>query len=122
MGAQGTATLNFGAFPGSSVTSVDVAAPGIISTSAVEAWIRPVATVDHTAEDHIIVPMRVVGQYLSDGNIRIYGINTNDVQPPLETVAVYPLTTVASRTYLTQRRQQNAPMLVGLYNVWWVWN
>jgi len=109
MGAQGTATLDFGVFPGSSVTSVDVAAAGLISTSAVEAWIRPVATADHTVEDHIIVPMRVVGQYLSDGNIRIYGINANDVIPPQEDVS--PATV-----------RQNAPMLVGQYNVWWVWN
>jgi hypothetical protein len=118
MGAQGTATLDFGAFPGSSVTSVDVAAVGIISSSAVEAWIRPVATADHTVEDHIIVPMRVVGQYLSDGNIRI---NTNDVMPPQE-----ELPNISKRPLILRNNRrpirQPSPMLVGQFNVWWVWN
>lgn len=119
MGAQGTAVLDFGAFPGSSVTSVDVVATGVISTSAVEAWVRPVASADHSVEDHIIAPMRVVGQYLSDNNIRIYGINTNDVLPPLE-----PITkSRAGRTSkVAELDRQPAPMLVGQFNVWWVWN
>jgi hypothetical protein len=122
MGAQGTATLDFGAFPGSSVTSVDVVATGVISTSAVEAWIRPVATADHTAEDHVAVPLRVVGMYLSDNNIRIWGFNANDVMPPMESL---PLTrqfnTSTTRPEVLLARQ-NPPMLVGQYNVWWVWN
>lgn len=120
MGAQGTATLDFGAFPGSSVTSVDVVATGVISTSAVEAWIRPVASADHTVEDHIIAPMRVVGQYLSDNNIRIYGININDVMPPFEEQRLVITGTGARKK--TNITRQNAPMLVGQYNVWWVWN
>lgn len=122
MGAQGTATLDFGAFPGSSVTSVDVVATGVISTSAVEAWIRPVASADHTVEDHVIAPMRVVGQYLSDNNIRIYGINTNDVMPPIEAITrlrtMIPTTTSRGQEF----DRQPAPMLVGQYNVWFVWN
>lgn len=124
MGAQGTAVLDFGAFPGSSVTTVDVVASGVISTSAVEAWIRPVASADHTAEDHMVVPMRVVGSYLSDGNIRIMGFNTNDVMPPEEVQPASPRAR-ESGTYLrlkSKRDRQNAPMLVGQYNVWWVWN
>lgn len=124
MGAQGTAVLDFGAFPGSSVTSVDVVTTGVTSTSAVEAWVRPVASADHTVEDHIIAPIRVVGQYLSDNNIRIYGINSNDVMPPMEQVIdnrhSTPVT-VAARPLVRQQRQ-GSPMLVGQYNVWWVWN
>jgi hypothetical protein len=123
MGAQGTATLDFGVFPGSSVTSVDVAATGVVSTSAVEAWIRPVASADHTVEDHIIAPMRVVGQYLSDNNIRIYGINANDVLPPLELMSI-PIQAIESVSAVRVEKfeRQNPPMLVGQYNVWWVWN
>jgi hypothetical protein len=121
MGAQGTAILNFGAFPGSSVTSVDVAATGVVSTSAVEAWIRPVASADHTVEDHIIAPMRVVGQYLSDNNIRIYGINTNDVMPPQIETPNFEKEPLNNRPNKGLTRE-NAPMLVGQFNVWWVWN
>ena len=121
MGAQGTAVLDFGAFPGSSVTSVDVAASGVGSTSAVEAWIRPVASADHTVEDHITTPMRVVGQYLSDNNIRIYGINTNDILPPEEVVPNPGKRPLINRNNRLSKRDP-APMLVGQYNVWWVWN
>lgn len=123
MGAQGTATLDFGVFPGSSVTSVDVVATGVISTSAVEAWIRPETSADHSDADHIAANMRIIGHYLSDGNIRIWGLNNNDVTPPLEPMPITGSTDVASAT----RRQesiarQNAPMLVGIFNVNWVWN
>jgi hypothetical protein len=121
MGAQGTATLDFGAFPGSNVTSVDVAATGVISTSAVEAWIRPEATADHTDGDHVIAPMRIIGHYLSDNNIRIWGINDNDVIPPLEPLTLSRSSTAAARPE-SQFGRQNSPMLVGLYKVNWVWN
>jgi len=119
MGAQGTAVLDFGIFPGSSVTHVDVVATGVTSTSAIEAWIRPVASVDHTVEDHSVSPLRVVGQYLSDNNIRIWGFNTNSVIPPLE-----PINNRGPNQLHTKKvlRRQNSPMLVGQYNVWWVWN
>ena len=78
MGAQGTASLDFGAFPGSSITQVDVNSAGIISTSAIEAWIRPVTTADHTDIDHIAAPIRVTAMYLSNDNMRIFGINQVD--------------------------------------------
>ena len=76
MGATGTATLDFGAFPGKSDTSVDVATGGVVVTSLVEAWIKPVATADHSADEHMLETIKVFGTYLSDGNIRIYGFNT----------------------------------------------
>lgn len=123
MGAQGTATLDFGAFPGSSVAYVDVAAPGVVAGSAVEAWIRPVATADHTDTDHVAAAMKVVGQYLSDGNLRIYGINDNDVIPPLEPQPprADQATGITPGTGGSLGRQPS-PMLVGLFSVWWVWN
>jgi len=121
MGAQGTATLDFGAFPGSNVASVDVNTAGVISTSAIEAWIRPVATADHTDADHIAVPMKVTGMFLSNDNIRIVGINTNDVVPPIEN---QPNAGPGSklRSPFVRPDRQNAPMLVGQFSVWWVWN
>jgi hypothetical protein len=121
MGAQGTAVLDFGAFPGSNVAYTDVAAPGIIATSAVEAWIRPEATADHTDTDHVAANMRVVAQYVSDGNVRIYGLNNNDVTPPEERTAAPEKRPLTLRHNLTTTRQ-NAPMFVGLFNINWVWN
>jgi len=117
MGATGTATINFGSFPGSNVAFVDVVAAGVISTSLIEAWIRPATTVDHTDADHVVAPMKVVGVFLSAGNIRIYGINQNDVIPPLE---LQPAARATLRTNVRLARQ-NSPMFVGQYDVNWAW-
>lgn len=120
MGAQGTAVLDFGVFPGSNVAIVDVAAVGVISTSAIEAWIRAEATADHTDMDHVAAAMKVVGAFLSDDNIRIYGINTNDVITPVELRPSQDNQQALRGTVNWDR--QNAPMLVGQFNVHWCWN
>lgn len=125
MGAQGTATLDFGVFPGASDAVVDTAATGVISTSLVEAWVLPVATADHTVDEHMVETIRVTGQYLSDGNIRIRGVNTNAVLPPEEPIpAAHPgrgtqINQGASRLPLERAA---APRLVGSFSVAWVWN
>jgi hypothetical protein len=50
---QGTTTVNFGAFPGASDASVAVTGQaGILANSLAEAWIFPVATADHSADEH----------------------------------------------------------------------
>lgn len=51
---QGTATINFGAFPGSNEASVAVTGQGSIgATSKVEAYMMADdTTADHTASDH----------------------------------------------------------------------
>jgi hypothetical protein len=50
----GTATINFGAFPGSNEATVVVSGQGTISaTSKAEAWVMgDDSTADHTARDH----------------------------------------------------------------------
>jgi hypothetical protein len=114
--------LDFGAFPGSNVAYVDVVTAGVIATSAVEAWIRPVASADHSAEDHVVAPMKVTGMYVSDGNIRIYGVNTNDVIPPLEAQPLHRQVATSTARPEVNLARQNAPRFVGQFNVWWVWN
>lgn len=52
----GTATADFGTFPGTTMTSVAVAGQaGILVGSTVKAWIRASATADHTADEHIVL-------------------------------------------------------------------
>lgn len=54
MGAQNTTTVNFGAFPGPSEAEVVVTGQtGILADSLVEARIWPVATADHSEDEHI---------------------------------------------------------------------
>jgi hypothetical protein len=85
MGAQGTATLDFGAFPGKSDASVNVTGQtGIVSGSLVEAWIRPVDTVDHTADEHMLETFQVFAATIVAGTgFTIYGFNTSQLSDSL---------------------------------------
>jgi hypothetical protein len=77
--ATGTATLDFGAFPGKSDASVAVTGQAaIVSGSLVEAWIRPVATADHTADEHMLETLSVfAGNIVAATGFTIYGFNTS---------------------------------------------
>lgn len=81
MGAQGTTTINFGAFPGKSDTSVDITGQtGILSSSLVEAWIRPVATADHSVDEHMLETIKIIAGNIIEGTgFTIYGFNTSEV-------------------------------------------
>jgi hypothetical protein len=104
MGAQGTAVLNFGAFPGTSETTADVTGQsGFTSTSLAEAWVVPKATADHTADEHVVEALDVMAAHQADGTIRIYG----SVRPFAQTLASAP----------AQRHR-----LYGQWTVGWVWN
>ena len=78
--ATGNATLNFGAFPGSSDTSVAVTGQtGITTSSFVEAWLVPTATADHSADEHIVETIKVIaGNIVNGTGFTIYGVNTGD--------------------------------------------
>lgn len=57
---SGIATLDFGSFPGSVSATVTVAATDPFDPNAeIDAWVIPVATADHTADEHIADPPRV---------------------------------------------------------------
>jgi hypothetical protein len=61
MGATGTATLNFGAAPGTNTATATVTGQtGILSNSVAEAWFMGVdSTADHNAYEHMIMPLAV---------------------------------------------------------------
>ena len=73
--ATGTATLDFGAFPGATDTSLAVTGQAaIVSGSLVEAWIRPVATADHSADEHWVESLHVsAGLIVAGTGFTIYG-------------------------------------------------
>lgn len=85
MATTGVATLDFGAFPGKSDASVDVTGQaGIVSGSLVEAWIRPVATSDHSADEHMVETLKVVaGNIVAGTGFTIYGFNTSQLNEPV---------------------------------------
>lgn len=79
----GTGTLDFGAFPGKSDAFVDVVSAGALTTSNVTAWIRPIATTDHTADEHWLESIRVFGVCEVNGTVRIYGRNDSEINSML---------------------------------------
>lgn len=131
--ASGAATLNFGAFPGSSHATVDVTGQAtILSTSLVEAWLFPAATADHSADEHIIETLKVIaGPPTAGVGFTIHGINTSQLSEP---VANESLLGRFSGTGQAQGRGQGQPgesaapvgggrgtRLYGLWSVGWVW-
>jgi hypothetical protein len=82
--ATGTAILDFGAYPGATDASVAVTGQGSIAAgSLVEAWIRPVATADHSVDEHRVEEMDIRADTIVAGtgftiwgktrNFRLYG-------------------------------------------------
>jgi hypothetical protein len=68
MGAQGTATVDFGAWPGKThATAAVTGQAGIVAGSLVEAWIRPEATADHSEDEHMVENLNVVARDIVAG-------------------------------------------------------
>jgi hypothetical protein len=72
--ATGTATINFGAFPGATDTSLPVTGQATIAAgSLVEAWVRPVATAEHNADEHWVEEIQVTaGNIVAGTGFTIY--------------------------------------------------
>ena len=126
MGTQGTTTINFGVFPGSSDTSVAVTGQAtILSGSLVEAWLSPVATADHTADEHLVETIRVMaGNVVAGTGFTIYAVNTSQLNEPLTSAGAGNFRSAATTVY-----GASAPSVGGIgtriYGQWsvaWVWN
>ena len=62
MGATGSTTATFGAYPGADATSVAITGQaGILAGSKVEAWLDPTqaATADHSPDEHLAADLDV---------------------------------------------------------------
>lgn len=112
MGAQGTTTVNFGAFPGASDTSVVVTGQGsILSGSLVEAWIFPTATADHSADEHWVECIQVMaGNVVASTGFTIYARNATPEQ------------TAQTMSGTFSPQPTNGTRLYGQWTVAWCWN
>lgn len=128
MGAQGTASIDFGAFPGASDAAVAVTGQtGIVGGSLVEAWVFPAATADHTVDEHMVETFRVFAHDITPGSgFLISGFNTSQLNEPL--CPVYGLTSgLAGSAPIGQGLQQPqqgglGTRIYGVWNLAWVWN
>lgn len=112
MATQGTTTIDFGAFPGKSDASVAITGQGgIVAGSAVEAWLRPVTTADHSVDEHLIDGPRIIaGNIVAGTGFTIYGF-TNDF---------HQITRLPGSS--EGGLNNNAPLCYGQWTVGWVWN
>lgn len=110
--ATGTAVLDFGVFPGKSDASVAVTGQAaIVAGSLVEAWIRPVASADHTADEHMLETLKVFAAAIVAGTgFTVYGVNTSEVN---EEVAVEDINSPTGGGRGTR--------IYGQFNVAWAW-
>lgn len=123
MGAQGTATVDFGAFPGASDASVSVTGQAAILAAShlAEAWLIPVATPDHSADEHLVEKLRVVAGPITDGvGFTIYAFAPDGAAGgdalPLE------LARAGSGALKNYQPRGGAGMAYGQWSVAWVWN
>jgi hypothetical protein len=81
----GQTTVNFGAFPGSSDTSVTITGQtSIASGSRVFASITPVATADHSADEHVVETIDVyAGNIVAGTGFTIYAKNNSQLNEPV---------------------------------------
>ena len=112
MGATGVAEVDFGAHPGKSDTSVAVTGQGaIVSGSLVEAWIRPVASAEHTADEHLVENIKIVaGNIVAATGFTIYAFNDTPHFPGSDKVDGYFCVTPT-----------NSSRLYGKWEVNWAW-
>jgi hypothetical protein len=84
-GNTGTATLDFGAFPGASDASVAVTGQAsIVAGSIVQAWLRPEDTADHLADEHMVETINIFAGNIVDGTgFTIYGFNYSQMNEPV---------------------------------------
>jgi len=114
MGAQGTAVVDFGAFPGKSDTSVVITGQGsIASGSLVEAWI--------SADEHLADPPFIVaGAVVAGTGFTIYALcDTLNLVAPVD-----PHTARGSGSNVDNPTCNIPPfpMPYGQWNVAWAWN
>ena len=59
--ATGTATIDFGAWPGGNTCELAITGQAaILTTSLVEAFIMGDSTADHNVDEHLLAPFRLV--------------------------------------------------------------
>jgi len=124
-GAAGVAEIDFGAFPGGSDASVTITGQTrIASTSAVQAWLQPAATADHTADEHRVETITVTAGNITPGvGFKIYASNSSQLYEPLTMSSPSRFRTAAATVYGYQERSAGGrgTRISGVWSVGWRW-
>lgn len=127
MATTGTGTIDFGAFPGAADADLVITGQAaIVAGSYVEAWIRPVATSDHTVGEHVTETIRVIAHSIVAGTgFTITAINTSQLAEPLESMGAgqRDVALLAGRTIgsAAPNRGGAGTLIYGTWTVAWVW-
>ena len=125
-GAQGVTTIDFGAFPGASDTSLAITGQaGIDSGSVVTAWLQPTDTDDHTADEHRVETISVMaGNVVNGVGFTIYAQNTSQINEPLTLAGVDTHRPAATTVYGYPGRSigGRGTRIYGKWTVAWKWS
>jgi hypothetical protein len=125
-GAQGTATIDFGAFPGGSDATVTVTGQtGIVSGSVLQAWLVAQPTADHTADEHRVETISVTcGNIVPNTSFDIYATNTSQLNEPMAMSSPARFRTAAATVYGYQERSTGGrgTRIYGTWTVHWRWS
>jgi hypothetical protein len=81
---SGTGTVDFGAFPGSDFAAATITASDPDDPSAILfAYVLPTATVDHSADEHLVDPPQVSAVNNGDGTITVNAVPRQASYPSL---------------------------------------
>jgi len=113
-GTTGTTTLNFGAFPGAPEAKVAVTGQATIASgSIIEAWLYPLATADHSADEHIQEEIDVLAHTIVVGTgFTITGRMRRRPSPD----------NISGVTLGLSQSENAARWLYGQYTVAWRWS
>jgi hypothetical protein len=129
VGAQGTTTIDFGAFPGAVEAQADVTGQtGLVSTSLIEAWVFPVTTADHSADEHLCERLRVMAVFKQNDQFTVRGFCDDSPAwrginyPYGRSTIGAPSTTASGASGGSTNENVQNQRLYGVWTIAWVWN
>jgi len=123
--ATGQTTVNFGSLPGKTDASATITGQAsILGTSIVSAWVYPVATADHSIDEHLLEMLRVYAHTIVAGTgftiTALYDDTRIFRQEPISTYTSVALS--RDRLGGAIKDVHNAGLMTyGLWNVAWQW-
>lgn len=120
---QGTAAIDFGAFPGGSDARLDITGQTFIgAASRVEAWLRLQDSADHTADEHLVETIRVsAGNIVPCVGFTIYAVNTSQLNEALTRVGPMSSQSAIRPIEIVPTSGGYGTRIYGQWTVDWVW-